>query len=327
MIRCAMEGAHKARSPHPVRATTSLLYVYGYVPGISDAQLICETIAVLSAFAYVLGMGPLERFIEDRLIQGQATFSREEAEAVLDLTKQTLTASLVRLAKRKRLASPRKGFFLILRPEEQSAGAPDPAQWIDPLMRALSLDYRVSLLRAAASHGSSHQAAMVFQVIVPRQLLGIELGRHRIEFVYKAPASFARVNQPEALDKIKTSAGYARVAGVELTLLDCVRYFHKAGGINNVAQVVKDIGDKADPRKLATLATAYESSCVRRLGYLLERTGHDRQAKRLETFAHKAKTAVPLDPRVKEVSSVLSTLADKDARWKLLINQRVEVDF
>lgn len=272
-------------------------------------------------------MGPLERFIEDRLIQGQATFSREEVETALDLTKDALTAALTRLGKRKRVTSPRKGFFLILRPEDQSTGAPDPAQWIDPLMRYLSLDYRVSLLRAAASHGSSHQAAMVFQVIVPRQLRGIELGRQRVEFLYQAPASFAKVNQPEALDKIKTIAGYARVAGVELTLLDCVRYFHKAGGISHVAQVIKDIGDKADPRKLATLATSYESSCVRRLGYLLERTGHERPAKRLEPFAQKAKTNVPLDPRIKEVSSILSTPAETSARWKLLINEQVEVDF
>jgi predicted transcriptional regulator of viral defense system len=290
-------------------------------------QIIRNFLAMLSVFAYVLGMGTLERYIEDRLIQGQATFSREEAEAALDLTKDALTAALTRLAKRKRLASPRKGFFLILRPEDQSTGAPDPAQWIDPLMRYLSLDYRVSLLRAAASHGSSHQAAMVFQVIVPRQLRGIELGRQRVEFIYQAPASFAKVNQPEALDKIKTIAGYARGAGIELTLLDCARYFHKAGGISHVAQVIKDIGGKADPRKLATLATAYESSCVRRLGYLLERTGHERQAKRLEPFAQKAKTHVLLDPQIKEVSSVLSTPAERAARWKLLINQHVEVDF
>jgi predicted transcriptional regulator of viral defense system len=272
-------------------------------------------------------VGPLQQFIDERLIQGRATFSREEADSALGLKKETLTAALVRLVNRERLASPRKGFFLILRPEDRSTGAPDPAQWIDPLMHSLSLDYRVSLLRAAAFHGSSHQAAMVFQVIVPRQLRDIELGRHRIAFIYQAPASFAQVNVPEALDKIKTSAGYARVAGVELTLLDCARYFHKAGGINGVAQVVKDIGGKADPRKLAALAVAYESSCVRRLGYLLERAGHARQARRLEPFALKAKTTVPLNPSVTEVSRVLSTLAEKDRRWKVLVNQRLEVDF
>ena len=271
-------------------------------------------------------MGLLEKFVDDRLIPGRATFSREEAEAALGLTNEALAAALTRLVKRKRLASPRKEFFLILRPEDQSSGAPDPAQWIDPLLKFLGLDYRVSMLRAAAFHGSSHQAAMVFQVIVPRQLRSIEIGRHRVEFIYQAPASFAEANQPDALDRIKTNAGYARVAGVELTLLDCARYFHKAGGINGVAQVAKDIGHKADPKKLAKLATAYESSCVRRLGYLLERLGNARQAKSLEPFARKAKTAVPLDPSVKTVS-VLSTLAEKDARWKLLINEHVEVDF
>lgn len=279
------------------------------------------------AFAYVLGVRALERFVEDRLIRGRATFSRDDAATAIDLSREALTAALTRLVKRKRLASPRKGFFLILRPEDQTAGAPDPAQWIDPLMHAAGLDYRVSLLRAAATHGSSHQAAMVFQVIVPRQLRSFELGRHRIEFIYQAPGSFAKANQRDALDRIKTSAGYAHVAGVELTLLDCTRYFHKAGGLSGVAQIAKDIGSKADPRKLETLAAAYESSCVRRLGYLLERVGHDRQAKRLEPFARKAKTTVPLDPSVKAISSVLSMPADKDSRWKLLINEQVEVDF
>lgn len=278
-------------------------------------------------FVYDLGMRALERFVEDRLIQGRATFSREEAQAALALTQGALTAALLRLASRKQLASPRKGFFLILRPEDRTTGAPDPAQWIDPLMQALQLDYRVSLLRAAAFHGASHQAAMVFQVIVPRQLRGIELGRHRVEFLYQAPSSFAKANQAEALDRIKTNAGYARVAGVELTLLDCARYFHKAGGINTVAQVVKDIGGKAEPRKLAQLAAIYETSCARRLGYLLERVGHVRQARSLEPFAHKAKTFAPLDPSIKPVSSVLSTLAEKDARWKLLVNEHVELDF
>ena len=46
------------------------------------------------------------------------------------------------------------------------------------------------------------------------------------------------------------------MAGVELTLLDCVRYFHKAAGIKGVAQIAKDIGAKANPRALAKAAAA-----------------------------------------------------------------------
>lgn len=67
------------------------------------------------------------------------------------------------MAKKQRLARPRRGFYLILRPEDRVARAPDPVRWIDPLMNYLGLDYRISLLRAAAFHGASHQAAMVFR--------------------------------------------------------------------------------------------------------------------------------------------------------------------
>ena len=64
-------------------------------------------------------------------------------------------------------------------------------------MAHIGVDYRVSLLSAAAVHGSSHQAAMVFQVIAPKQLRSFETGHHRIQFVYQSPESFAEVNQPQ----------------------------------------------------------------------------------------------------------------------------------
>lgn len=268
-----------------------------------------------------------EQFIDDRLIHGRAYFSREEAAAALALKPGTLAASLTRLIRKGRLVSPRHGFYLILRPEDQFAGAPDPAKWIDPLMKYQGLDYRISLLRAAAFHGSSHQAAMVLQLIVPKQQRDIELGRHRLQFLYQAPKAFALANQPAHLDQLKSEAGFAKVAGVELTLLDCARYFHKTAGINGVAQIVKDIGGKADPRKLARIAEAYENSSVRRLGYLLAYVGHARQAKMLEPFVEKAKTALLLDPAVKPLLASPAGAYEKDARWKLVVNEPVEIDF
>jgi hypothetical protein len=53
---------------------------------------------------------------------------------------------------------------------------------------------------------------------------------------------------------MKSDEGFAKVAGVELTLLDCARYFHDAGGINGVAQIAKDIGGRANVRTLADAA-------------------------------------------------------------------------
>lgn len=274
-------------------------------------------------------MASLDHYLDDLLSRGQAYFSREKALASLGLSAEAFIAAAARLIKKHRLACPRRGFYLILRPEDRVSGAPDPVRWIDPLMKYSGLDYRISLLRAAAFHGSSHQAAMTFQVIAPRQIRPIDIGRQRLQFIYQAPSLFIRTNTPDWLAQIKSDAGFAKVAGVELTLLDCARYFHKAAGINGVAQVAKDLGADADPRKLAKIASAYENSTVRRLGYLLEHTGHVNQAKALESFVERAKSIKPLDPSIKPMSEALGELYEheKDEKWALEINEPVEVDF
>lgn len=292
-----------------------------------SSQIIRKNTCFLSVFAYDLAMASLEQFLDDRLIHGHAHFSREDALAALDLKPEALVAAITRLIKKRRLANPRHGFYLILRPEDQIAGVPDPVRWIDPLMNYQGLDYRISLLRAAAFHGASHQAAMVFQVIVPKQLRDFEIGRHRLQFLYQTPKVFALINQSDYLDEIKSDTGFAKVAGVEMTLLDCARYFHKAAGINGVAQIAKDIGAKADPRTLAKAAAAYENSSVRRLGYLLDRAGHVRQANALEPFVMKVKTEVLLDPSVKPLIESLAEPHEKNTKWKLVINELVEIDF
>jgi predicted transcriptional regulator of viral defense system len=166
---------------------------------------------------------------------------------------------------------------------------------------------------------------MVFQVVVPRQLRPIEIGRHRLQFVYQSPAAFAETNRPEWLGRIKSDAGFATVAGVELTLLDCARYFRKASGIGGVAQIVLDIGAKAKPATLRALAAHYESATVRRLGYLLDRLGHARQARALEGFAREQRNLVPLNPGPAVAGRRRARAPKVDARWKLLLNDSVEV--
>jgi predicted transcriptional regulator of viral defense system len=279
----------------------------------------------MSIFAYDWGMGSLDQFLDEQLARGRGYFSREEGLGAM-LSAGAFAAAATRLVKKRRLANVRHGFYLILRPEDRAAGAPDPARWIDPLMKYQGIDYRISLLPAAAFHGSSHQASMVFQVIVPKQLRSFDIGRHRLQFIYQGPDAFAEVNVPQWLGQLKTEAGFAKVAGVELTLLDCARYFHKSAGINGVAQIVKDLGADADPHKLAEAGAHYENSAVRRLGYLLELEGHERQASVLKPFVKRAKSMKPLDPSVRALSDSLNALHEKNSEWKLLINTTVEID-
>lgn len=279
------------------------------------------------SYAYDWGMVSLESYLDQQLAQGRAYFSKEEARGSLGLSPPAFAAAAHRLVKKRKLVNARHEFYLILRPEDQSLGAPDPVRWIDPLMQHQGIEYRVSLLRAAAFHGASHQAAMVFQIVVSKQLRLLEIGRHRLQFIYQAPEIFEQANRPEWLDTIKTAEGFTKVAGVELTLLDCIRYFHKASGIDGVAQIVKDIGSKAAPRKLAKIAGFYENSAVRRLGYLLDLAGHFRQSAALEPFAAQAKSFKPLDPAIRPILETSAEAAEKNMKWRLTIHEPVEADF
>jgi len=274
-------------------------------------------------------MGSVVSFLQQQLSQGQISFSSDAAMTALGCSESAWFQSATRLAKNHRLASPKRGFYLILRPEDLAVGAPDPVRWIDVFMRHLGVDYRISLLRAAAFHGSSHQSAMVFQVIAPRQIRSFDVGRYRVQFIYQAPDAFTQVNQAEWLTQLKSETGFAKVAGVELTLLDSVRYFHKSAGISGAAQIVNDLGAKASPRKLVKAAAAYDNSAVRRLGYLLERFGYERQADALLPFAKTAKSMKLLDPSVKLPAALAAIQADvneKNSKWKLVVNETVEID-
>lgn len=271
-------------------------------------------------------MGTLQAFVESQLANGRSYFTKPGALAETRQTPEAFQAAVARQSRKRQLVKVCRGFFLIVRPEDRRFGAPDPTRWIGPLMTHLGLDYRVSLLSAAAFHGSTHQAAMVFQVVTPRQLPNIQIGRRKVEFLFQSESRFAETNRPEWLSQLKTADGFAKMAGVELTLLDTCRYFHKAGGINGVAQAAHDLGRQADVRILSKAAAAYENSTVRRLGYLLEIYGITRQADALRKWTQKAKSFKPLDPSSKFFVPELSATAEKNSDWKLLINVSVEID-
>jgi len=85
-------------------------------------------------------MIPLDRYLDKLLSGGRAYFTRDETLEALGLSSAAFIAAASRLAKKQRLVSPRRGFYLILRPEDRVAGVPDPVRWIDPLMKYQGLD-------------------------------------------------------------------------------------------------------------------------------------------------------------------------------------------
>src|SRR5271170_710211 len=94
----------------------------------SRAPIICKDLYLVSVFTYNWGMQTLDQYLDDHLSRGRSYFSKEEALKAAGFAAKAFTAAATRLIKKHRLLIPWRGFYLILRPEDRIAGAPDPAR-------------------------------------------------------------------------------------------------------------------------------------------------------------------------------------------------------
>jgi predicted transcriptional regulator of viral defense system len=227
-----------------------------------------------------------------------------------------LEAALRRLKQKGRIASPRRGFYVVVPVEYREVGCP-PANWfIDDLMRFLGQPYYVGILSAAAIHGAAHQQPMLFQVVTDRPTRPARAGRVRIGFHMGR-----HVGQVPVI-AIQTETGTMRVSTPEATAFDLVRFAPAAGHIGNVVTVLGELAEKIDPQPLAQSADLYALSDVQRLGYLLEQLGEKRLAdplaERLQTRRYRP---ILLAPGQAKGDSPI------DPRWRVIPNEKVEVEF
>ena len=259
--------------------------------------------------------GELYRWVESLQERGRYTFTRAEAAEVSDVSSSAAQRTLLRLKKNRSIVSPRRDFFVVVPREYRSAGSP-PASWfIDNLMRHLRRSYYVSLLSAAALHGAAHQQPMALQVIADAPERDIIVGRVRIEFHTSNSVAEA------VTTRIQTETGTMVVATPATTAFDLVRFPAASGYWNNIATVLLELTEDLDPQTLASGATRIARTDLQRLGWLLNHIHREEHAESLAQYLKgKRIQPVPLAPE-KHVTS-----AELDDRWKVLVNDCVEVD-
>lgn len=277
---------------------------------------IIETGRKMSQFAYQLQIegDRLSDLADSLQATGQYVLTREQAVAALGVSEESVKKAVQRLVAKRRLAVPRRGFYVIVPMEYREPGAPPPSWFIDDLMKFLGQPYYVGLLSAAALHGAAHQQPQEFQVVTNKQLRRTVAGRARIRFFRKL--HLARTPTME----VQTETGAMRVSTPEATALDLVRYVEGAGHLGNVATVLAELAEKVDAALLAqTARTEEELTTAQRLGHVLDHVGGAEAARHLAAWIGERKPRfVPLRPdrSVKR--------ARKDARWRVLVNERVE---
>ena len=247
--------------------------------------------------------------------QGRYHFSTREIAQIIGAPLTAVRAALRRLKQKGLIATPYRGFHVIVAPEYQGIGCLPANQFIGQLMEHLGLRYYVAILSAARYHGAAHQQPQVFQVMVQKNRPSLDCGGVRVAFV-------ARRN----IEKIPTVSlnsprGPVLVSTPEATAFDLVGYSAHAGGLDNAATVLAELSESIDPQKLDSTAALSPAPWAQRLGFLFSLVGADEHADVLsDHVARSPHETVLLDP------SGSRSGARRNVRWKLLINVEVEPD-
>ena len=267
----------------------------------------------------------LSRYISGLLSAGRTVFTAEEAQQALDVGRGAFLDAAERLQRREALLNPRRGFYVVVPPQYASLGGPPPAWYIDPLMRHEGQAYYIGLLKAAELHGATHQAVMEFQVISAKRLPKIRAGRNLIVFYYRKNMKAVTAGTEGS----KTDTGTMRISSAALTALDLLRYPQASGGIDNVATVLSDLGQKIDPEQLTTLSALVERPVVQRLGHLLEHLGHDALTGSMLESLQARGSSLPwteLDRQGVRDPDFEPEPQQRDPRWRVIVRRVPEPD-
>ena len=246
---------------------------------------------------------------------GRYVFTSLDAKTALGVSDAATKLALHRLRLKGEIASPGRGFYIIVPPEYRTLGCLPADQFIPALMAHLQLPYYAGLLSAAQYHGAAHHRPQEFQVMLGKPRKPIECGRVRIAFHVRkriADVPVMSLNTPRGTIAVSTPAA---------TAFDLVGYESRIGGLDAVATLLVELAEKLDPKDLASLIPIVPLPWVQRLGYLLERIDEAPRARFLKKHvqAHAHDTAI-LQPALPVAH------CPRDPNWKLIINTEVEAE-
>ena len=253
--------------------------------------------------------------IVDLAARGRYHFSSSELRSALGVSQAAARQALSRLAAKGEIASPARGFYVIVPPEYRRLGCLPADQFIPALMDHRNTRYYVGLLSAAQYHGAAHHRPQEFQVVVERNRPSIVCGAVTVAFI--ARRNLAGV----PVESFNTSRGTVVVSSVEATAVDLVGYMHRAGGVDRVAGVLSELGDEMDPKRLVEACASASVLWAQRLGYLLEHVGAGDRAVLLKADVRQ---------RARNFTKLLPGASAEDAprskEWRLFVNARIEAE-
>jgi predicted transcriptional regulator of viral defense system len=257
----------------------------------------------------------LKDYLSQLMQGGRYFFTSSDAGIALGGSRDAVKLALNRLRRKGEIASPARGFYVIVPPEYRALGCLPADQFIPSLMTQAKAPYYAGLLSAAQYHGAAHHRPQEFQVMLGKARRPIECSKVRVVFHVRKRIADVPVQH------INTPRGTVAVSTPDATAFDLIGYEAQIGGLDAAATILVELAEKLHPEKLAALAPTVPLPWTQRLGYLLERIGAVPKAKFLKDYVRKhARELVALQ------SSAPGDDHPRDRDWKLIVNAEIDAE-
>jgi len=255
-------------------------------------------------------------YLDNLQASGRYCFTAAEALRALGISTSAFLSAVKRMKKKGRVASPGRQFYIIIPPEQLHLGCLPAEEFVPHLMKFWDLQYYVCLLSAAEYYGAAHQRPQRFQVMTTSYIPNIVCGNVSVEFIQKKSIESIPVKN------INTPRSIIRVSTLEATAIDLVNHITHAGGLNHIATVLTELSEAMDPMQLSVMADqTANTSCLQRLGYLLEAVGqNDLSLVIKEVLKKRTCRTIALNAQ-----SPFDKLRKNDF-WRLYINFNIEAE-
>jgi predicted transcriptional regulator of viral defense system len=184
-------------------------------------------------------------YVESLASSGRYHFTSAQAQSALGASADAVKLALHRLGKQDRIASPARGFYVIVPPEYRSLGCLPADQFIPALMAHLKLPYYAGLLSAAQYYGAAHHRPQEFQVFLEKNRRPLKCGAVRVVFIARKQLKDVPVRQ------FNPPRGMINVSTPEATAIDLAGYPDHTGGLDQSATVLSELAENIDPDLLA----------------------------------------------------------------------------
>ena len=253
--------------------------------------------------------------VDQLAANGRYCFTTSEMRSALGVSAAATRQALSRLERKREIASPARGFCVILPPEYRRLGCLPADQFVPALMEHLKQEYYAALLSAAQYHGAAHHRPQVFQVALQKKRRSISCGSVKVSFI----ARKRLIDVP--VQTMNTPRGRVLVSTEEATAIDLVGYEKRIGGLDLVATILSELAERLNPMKLAEAARTAPIPWAQRLGYVLECVGANDKALPLREFVKlHARNVALLQPDGRTAGTRVA------GDWRLRVNASIEIE-